>query len=96
MSYLMLSLFIVVGLPNDFRSHKACMGSIYGVGNKKIYFWRGHRQSCVIQYFGHIFKKRIDKKVPFTQIGCQRFFQSLTTQNRETAQWNWQKRYSIG
>ena len=41
-------------------------------------------------------KKRIDKKVPFTQIGCQRCSKSLTTQTSETAQWQSQKRYSIG
>ncbi len=52
------------------------------------------------QYFGQFFcerlKKIIDKKVPFTQIGCQRFSESKTIQTSETAQWNWQKRYSIG
>ena len=41
-------------------------------------------------------KKRIDKKVPFTQIGCQRYSRSLTTQTSETAPWQSQKRYSIG
>ncbi len=74
-------------------------------GGIAVYFlsgllWAFFYQTLILQYFGQFFcerlKKIIDKKVPFTQIGCQRFSESKTIQTSETAQWNWQKRYSIG